>query len=372
MPLPRRDEINFEVNLTKGKWEPKVIEDIPKVVSRAFETDLSLRDIRPLIATDHVKTWPFNEDSDIPTFIKEKSMLNEAFAEKVVRFRLPNNVFPDPWQPKKVKILARGERVAKYFGEQETSERNVQVSLKLFDCGHFYLKQTLPGSGISPHWTIAEGTWENTEKGLKLTYLIRYTWQDTARQPKLDLNIEAVPDAGWTSTLAWSGEAVEQQLNGNIPAVCGTERWSWVEIYRDADKAQTKMETRFNDQMADDQSWVDGSWKSGLKDKDGKTPAQPRKPRVQPNVITVEGDKVTFGDTDSKQASKTERQSGPASSTGSSSAASTAKGKDSEESELPLYVALAIFVVILAYFAWQKMQEVRANWAKSRESGDLW
>merc|ERR1719199_1118435 len=131
-----------------------------------------------------------DKDEDIPVFIKEKSMLNEAFAEKVIRFQLPKGVMPKDWKPKKVKILAKGERLAKYFGEDKCGERNVQVSLKLFDCGHFYLKQTLPGSGISPYWTIFEGAWENTEKGLKLTYLIRYTWQDTARQPKLDLNIE--------------------------------------------------------------------------------------------------------------------------------------------------------------------------------------
>merc|ERR1719161_1030350 len=81
----------------------------------------------------------------------------------------------------------------------------------------------------------------------------------------MDLNIEAVPDAGWTTTLAWAGES-ETQLNGNIPAVVGTDRWCWVEIYRDADK-QEKVAARFNEDMDDDASWKDSTWKDSLKPK---------------------------------------------------------------------------------------------------------
>lgn len=49
--------------------------------------------------------------------------------------------------------------------EDTCSTRTVECSLKLFDCNHFYLKQTLPGSGASPHWTIYEGRWRGCVRG---------------------------------------------------------------------------------------------------------------------------------------------------------------------------------------------------------------
>lgn len=363
MPKAGKDEVNFEINCTKAKWEPKTIADIPRVVSRSFERELSLKDISPLVGTDHVKSWAMDEDSDIPIFLKEKSMLNEAFAEKVIRFKLPKGVFPKNWQPKKVKILAKGPRIAKYFGEDQCGERQVQVSLKLFECGHFYLKQTLPGSGISPHWTIFEGTWEHTDRGLKIEYLIRYSWQ-VSRKPEFDLNIEAVPE-GWSSSLAWSGDS-ETQLNGNIPAVVGSEKWCWVEVYRDADN-MPKTAARFNDEC-DDVSWKDGSWKNDLKSNQKSTGSADA-----PETSMKDGDSKGDATPHQRRDAAAERPRPQASSSSSGSAAGASATKQEEkESDLPLYVALAVFVVILAYFAWQQWEEKSAAWAADRAKSELW
>jgi hypothetical protein len=384
MRKKKKDEVNFEINCTKAKWEPKTIEEIPKVVSRAFERELSLSDIKPLVGTDHVKTWPMNEDKDIPVFIKEKSMLNEAFAEKVIRFQLPKDIMPPKWQPKKVKILAKGERLAKYFGEDKVGERNVEVSLKLFECGHFYMKQTLPGSGISPHWTIFEGTWEHTERGLKIEFLIRYSWQ-VSRKPEFDLSIEAIP-WGWSSSLAWSGES-ESQLNGNIPAIVGTDKWCWVEIYRDADNIP-KAQARFNDELDNAPSLKDGTWKDTPGPRHTlKPPKQPKTEGPAGSSETNVGTSASNADKEKPSSSSADKAKATTSSTTSGQASASvkvnsesnngiqqAKNAD-EESAWPLYIGLAIFMVVLAYFAWQKLQETVGKWSawkKEFESGEQW
>jgi len=326
---------------------------------------------------------------------KEKSTLNEAFAEKVIRFTLPKGVMPPKWKPKKVKILAKGDRVAKYFGEDKCGERNVEVSLKLFECNHFYMKQTLPGSGISPHWTIFEGAWEHTERGLKLEYMIRYSWQES-RKPEFDLTLEALP-WGWTSTLAWAGDS-ETQLNGNIPAVVGTDKFCWVEIYRDADKVD-KVQARFNEEMDDAPSLKDGTWKEQLKPSETLKP-----PRESGNTETIIHDKPDdkpmpqkrpCGSKSGTSSASDESRSTPSRATASgnsgdnsgSSASvrspgmeancgSTQSGKSGdEESALPLYIGLVIFVLILVYFAWQQMQEKIAQfsqWRSNWDAGELW
>lgn len=243
---------HFEINLTKLKWTPQHVEEIARVVSRSFETNLTLKDIQPIIGTDHVKKWPIREDRDIGEFMKAPSMMNEHFAEKVIKFAIPNGLMPKKWEPKKVKILAKGQRASKFFGEDQVSTRQVELTLKLFDCGHFYMKQTLPGSGASPYWVIFEGRWSHSEKGLKLEYLLRYSWQ-ASRKPDLDFAIEAATEKQ-DGALAWCGETSETQLNGNVPAIVGEDAFCWIEIYREPDVIdQSKM--RLNDECPDPPSW---------------------------------------------------------------------------------------------------------------------
>jgi len=76
MPLFPGPPYSFEINLTKSKWVPQHIEEIPKVLARAFETNIAWKDIQPVVGTDHVKKWPIRGDADIPEFMKAQSMMN--------------------------------------------------------------------------------------------------------------------------------------------------------------------------------------------------------------------------------------------------------------------------------------------------------
>eukprot|EP00928_Gymnodinium_smaydae_P089191 TRINITY_DN73190_c0_g1_i1.p1 TRINITY_DN73190_c0_g1~~TRINITY_DN73190_c0_g1_i1.p1 ORF type:complete len:383 (+),score=131.63 TRINITY_DN73190_c0_g1_i1:136-1284(+) len=236
----------IDINLTKSKWTPKHIEQFAEVVSHAFGRTLTLDDIKPITATDHVKEWEVENDDDIAEFLKAPNVMQEAFAEKVIRVREPRpRLMPKKWIPKKVKLLVRGEKLAKFFGEDTMGSREVCSSLKLFDCGHFYLKQTLPGSGPTPFWTIYEGKWEQKENGLRLVYCVHYSWQASMKSDP-STSIECVPK-GLESSLAWVGES-ENQLNGMVPAVVGEERMARIEIVREPDKVE-KNKIRFNEDL---------------------------------------------------------------------------------------------------------------------------
>mmetsp|Transcript_91284 Transcript_91284/g.263409 ORF Transcript_91284/g.263409 Transcript_91284/m.263409 type:complete len:366 (+) Transcript_91284:90-1187(+) len=242
--------INFEISLTKLKYVPKHLTEIPKIISRAFEREITMKEIQPIIGSDHVKEWVLREDADIPEFYNAPNMMQEWIAEKLIKVKIPDGIIPKDFQPKRVKILATGKKLAKFFGEDSCSTRTVESTLKIFDCNHFYLKQTLPGSGASPHWTIYEGRWHATERGLRLEYLIRYSWQ-LSRKPAIDFSVEATKSELQTS-LAWDGET-EKQLNGNIPAIVGTDDFFWVELVREGDAGEAKI--RWNEDCPEPPSW---------------------------------------------------------------------------------------------------------------------
>mmetsp|Transcript_105938 Transcript_105938/g.187574 ORF Transcript_105938/g.187574 Transcript_105938/m.187574 type:complete len:395 (+) Transcript_105938:49-1233(+) len=389
------EKIHFEINCTKAKWQPKTVSDIPRVVGNSFETDIKLRDIQPLIGTDHVKKWAIKKDSDIEEFMNAPSMLREAFAEKVIRFKLPDGLMPTPWQPKKVKILAKGERLSKYFGEDQVSTRQVEVSLKLFDCGHFYMKQTLPGSGISPHWVIFEGAWKHTDKGLHLQYLIRYSWQ-VSRKPEIDFSIECVP--ALSSTLAWAGDS-ETQLNGQIPAIVGEDAFCWIEIYRDADSTE-KVRSRFNEDLDLEVNKEAKKEKLESKPEDPMPQAQPFRSRWEepkkPSEVSPQESKLEKDPCWEPQATaepmrpESKREANlhqrPASSSSSErqkpspSAPSASKPAFREDAGpvvvdnepiWPLLLGAAVFVLMMAFFGWLQWQERSVTGESSAQDGIL-
>lgn len=355
--------ILFDVNCTKLKWQPKTVDDIVAVMSRTFESPVDLEEIEPIIGTDHVKKWAIQKDEDIGEFMKAPSMMNEFFAEKVFQFRTPDRFIPRIFEPKKMKILAKGPRLAKYFGEDTVSTRNVEISLKLFACGHFYMKQTLPGSGATPYWVIFEGSWERTDKGLYLDYLLRYSWQKSAK-PKMEFTIEGMTkDFG--GTLAWSGDVPETQLNGMVPAIVGEDRFCWIEICREPDKVDDG-KARFNEDCPDPPSWTN--------------PVPTRDPRLENEGLRQR--RPADGSTGNKPASPPPPPpSGPSSSPAAAGGATSATARSSaseagafrrstppasklpdgtdvnfvdEEPIWPLYMGLSVFVPMVTYFCWQQ------------------
>lgn len=364
MPQKR---IDFEINLTKMKWCPKHVSEVPETISRAFETTITMKQIQPVIGTDHVKQWLLKEDADIPEFYNAPTMMQEWIAEKVIKVKIPGGIMPVDFTPKKSKILAKGQRVAKFFGENDVSTRTVECSLKLFDCGHFYLKQTLPGSGASPHWTIFEGRWRATEKGVKLEYLLRYSWQ-LSRKPGMDFAIEAVRSELMTS-LAWDGET-EKQLNGNLPAIVGTEEFFWAEVVRDGDvKGEAKI--RWNEDCQDPVTWV-------------RKPAAAPRPAAQPQPAPPQpgsdsGEGEGQGPQQRRPAADAPRASAAAAPRAAAKpraapaagaprppaargAAALAEGKglpveEDSESPWPLYIGFGLFVAMAAAFVYSTWEE---------------
>lgn len=357
--------IPFDVNCTKLKWTPKTIDEIVQVMRRTFESPVSLEEVEPIIGTDHVKKWAIRKEEDIGEFMKAPSMMNEFFAEKVFQFRTPDRFVPRIFEPKKMKILAKGRRLCKFFGEDAVSTRNVEISLKLFDCGHFYMKQTLPGSGASPYWVIYEGTWERTDKGFLLDYLLRYSWQKN-QTPKLEFSIEGMI-RDFAGTLAWSGEVPETQLNGFVPAIVGEERFCWIEICREPDKVEDT-KARFNEDCPDPPSWTDT-----FTTKEQDTPSDGSGLRQRKSAAASTGSASACKvETPAKKTQPRGPAFSPAppvsphpsydASASSKFGEKPATGMDSstnipfvdEEPIWPLYMGLSVFVPMVAYFWWNR------------------
>jgi len=208
-------------------------------VSRSFEKHVSLSELS-ILGTDYMQKKPIKTDSDLKEWLKTESKTYE----KLIKVKVPQRLLPKKWQPKKMMILTKSKTniLAKYFGDEEVSTRQVQFTLKVLDCGHFRLKQTLLGSGPSPYWVIFEGKWEYTARGYKLEFCIRYSFQKN-KKDDFDLGFEAMPDCHDT-TLAFTDES-EKQLAGNMPAIVGTEQFSWVELVQEHE-IENNPKSRFN------------------------------------------------------------------------------------------------------------------------------
>lgn len=247
---------NFEFDLKKLKWSPACISDIVNAVSSAFEVEVTLKELE-IFGTDGVNRTRLEKDEDMSTFLNRESMTNE----KLIKLKIPERILSrQAWKPKKTKVLIRGTRIAKFFAEEQVSTRQVELSLKLFDCGHFHLKQTLQGNEAEPYWVIFEGRWRREDRVYRLTFLLRYAWVPKGEHP-----IEAARP-GQVCSMALCGSK-ESQINGSIPAIVGQEPLCWVELCREPDKIENS-KIRFNDE--DDVPAADTLAPSGLREVDGR------------------------------------------------------------------------------------------------------
>lgn len=328
--------VDFEIDIKKVNWIPKHVEEIAEVASKAFECPMSFQELAQetaygVIGTDHIEKVQIEEDDDIPKFVAIKT--KTRFEEKVIKFRLPERAVQASFQPKKTKVLVKGKPCGKFFGECEVSTRTVEFSIKLFDCGHFYMKQTLPGSGASPYWVIFEGTWQTTEKGLAFEYLFRYSWQVAKTRLMPEFALEAVPK-NHRSRLAWCGEIPEQQLNGSVPAIVGEDAFCWIEICREPDVVE-RGKARFNEEDDD----IVKPPSSEMKSEDA-APSARRRP-----------------------AASAATPGAPASPGPAAKPSAGVTGSEDSEPMWPIYAVLGIFCLILLFFcrsAWlEKTQALR-------------
>mmetsp|Transcript_10195 Transcript_10195/g.21585 ORF Transcript_10195/g.21585 Transcript_10195/m.21585 type:complete len:323 (-) Transcript_10195:165-1133(-) len=303
----------FDFDIKKKEWRPKCVHDLVKEVERAFEAKVSIRELN-VMGTDYMQKQRIVEDEDLTKWLKTESKTYE----KLIKAKVPPRLLPKDWQPKKMMILGKGNLIAKYFGDEEVSTRTVQFTLKILDCGHFRLKQTLPGSGASPYFVIFEGTWERTSKGYQLEFKIRYPFQK-ARKSEFDLAFEAMPE-DHASLLAFCDET-EKQINGNMPCIVGTDAFSWVELVHEH-VTENNPKTRFN-----------------LEDED----EQPR----QPTDTEAPRQSAREGDAPSRP---------PRSEQASPATEAEEPGADEVDTEpmWPMYVGLVIFLAIVLWFSWSQ------------------
>eukprot|EP00931_Biecheleriopsis_adriatica_P058508 TRINITY_DN34859_c0_g1_i1.p1 TRINITY_DN34859_c0_g1~~TRINITY_DN34859_c0_g1_i1.p1 ORF type:complete len:357 (+),score=71.28 TRINITY_DN34859_c0_g1_i1:58-1071(+) len=324
--------MDFEIDIKKVNYVPKRVEEISEWASKAFECPMTFEELQNhaygVIGTDKIEKVQINEDADIPKF--EAIKCKTRFEEKVIKFQLPDRAVPADFVPKKTKILAKGQLFAKFFGECEVSTRTVEFSLKLYDCGHFYMKQALPEAGASPYWVIFEGTWEQTDRGLALEYLFRYSWQLNKTRLMPEFALEATPK-NHKSRLAWCGDIPEQQLNGMFPAIVGEEAFSWVEVCREPDKVE-RGKARFNveeDDIVKPEKPADEEPMSTAR----------RRPQASGSQAPASGPPA---------GGRTENAAGQPE-THSSKEPASAEATD-EEPAWPLYVAAAIFLLLFLFF----------------------
>lgn len=230
-------ELDFDIK--KKDWRPKCVDEIVREVSRAFEKEVTLEDIF-IMGTDYVQKKRIQTESELQAWLKADSKTYE----KLIKVKLPDLLFPKNWQPKKMMVLTKTKDnvLARFYGDEEVSTRQVQFTLKILDCGHFRLKQTLGGSGPSPYWVIFEGKWAQTARGFKLEFCLRYPFQKN-KKDEFDLAFEAMPDTHNTS-LAFTDET-EKQVAGNLPAIVGSEAFSWVELVQEHE-TESNPKARFN------------------------------------------------------------------------------------------------------------------------------
>lgn len=315
--------MDFEIDIKKIDWIPKHVEEIAEVASKAFECPMTFEELSStnygVIGTDHIEKVQINEDSDIPKFVAIKC--KTRFEEKVIKFRLPERACPASFVPKKTKVLVKGDLCAKFFGECEVSTRTVEFSIKLYDCNHFYMKQSLPGSGASPYWVMFEGRWGTTEKGIQLEYLFRYSWQIAKTRLMPEFSLEACPK-NQRSRLAWCGDIPEQQLNGSVPAIVGEDSFCWIEVCREPDVVE-RGKARFNEESDD---------------------IKPKNPAVEEDKpAAAEVPKVRRGGPEAAATRAAKEQS---------TLSTDSNGEADEDPIWPLYVGVGIVVLLLILFFW--------------------
>lgn len=304
----------FDFDIKKKEWRPSCVNDLVQELGRSFGATVTLNELY-IEGTDYMQKQRIQTEEDLKKWLKTESKTYEKF----IKIKVPDRLLPKRWEPKKMMVLTPSKKnvLAQYFGDEEVSTRQVQLTLKILDCGHFRLKQTLQGSGPSPYWVIFEGRWKRTPRGFRLEFCIRYPFQKS-RKNEFDLAFEAMPECKET-TLAFSDDA-ERQLAGQLPAIVGSEPTSWIELIQEH-QSERVPKARFNVDDAEDVA-----------------------PEASKPVV----------DQRPEQASKTNRTS-PSVSTAQEREPGYKEScsvPEDDEPAWPLYVGLVVFLVLVLGFSW--------------------
>jgi len=264
-------------------------------------------------------------------------------------------------------ILTKGNRIAKYFGEDQVGTRQVETTLKLYDCGHFYMKQTLPGSGATPYQIIFEGRLQENDRGIHLEYLLRYTGQ-TSKRADLDLSVQVLPPNQETFFAACGECDNKNQLNGLIPAIVGEDEYCRVEVFRDGDVIE-KAPARFNEECFEPQPWRESAAK---RKNQASSATASSSTTTAPTMVTATTTAPMPERKKSGTAAAGHEQTEPPG-TSRTETYQTPEHKEygcqykDEEPLWPLLVGLGCFILLIGFFGWLNWQEWNAKDADGAE-----
>lgn len=227
----------FQFDLSKLEWCPKSLQDVADVIGEALESPFNLTDLE-VIGTNHLDRIKISTDAGLNAWLQSEG--EEQIAgrelEKVLRVTCPPRVLPLAFKPGEAPILAKGKRTASFDGDGRADARVVDFQLRIFDCGHFYMKQSLGAAHASstPYWVIFEGRWRRSVRGYRLEFFFRYP---RAAPGCIDFVLHGLPGRN-AANLNFSGDQ-EIDLKGFLPTIVGNESSCWASLKSRPDKPQS-------------------------------------------------------------------------------------------------------------------------------------
>jgi len=314
----------FEIDLALTTWRPEGIKALAEEVSRSFETEVLPDEVEFSGAEGASSLWSsmqaalLADDESVKGFCSESDGASkDSTSSRVLRVEVPGRVLSALRQPRKVALLASGKQLLKYCGEVKGF--NVDFALKLFDCGHFHIKETVGGSSAGPRGAIFEGRWEKGAQGLRLEYLLRYPCQQNRRR-EASVAYEAVPHEVREASLSFKGSSKgakeEDQLEGQLPTSCTEEATTgFVTLRREEEISEQQAK---NSRLYDDDD--DEGFRAMLRPQVKNPPRQMQRPKP-------------YREYDEE------------------------RDWDSDEPTWPMYLGIFLFIVIFCVFAWVWYEE---------------
>lgn len=225
----------LQFDLRKLEWCPKCLQDVVDQVGYAFESPVPLSDLE-IIGTNHLERIRIWTDEGLESWLQSEkpAQLRGREEDKVLQVTVPQRVLPTSFKPGEAPILAVGTLTGSFDGDGRADARVVDFQLRIFDCGHFYMKQSLSSSQSqsTPYWMIFEGRWRRSVRGYRLEFFFRYP-RTTSRNFEFVIQDLFGSNA---SSLNFSGDQ-EIHLKGFLPTIIGNEPSCWAALKRRPEKS---------------------------------------------------------------------------------------------------------------------------------------
>lgn len=360
--MPPRLVLEFYVR--KYEWCPRSVQTIVDQVGFTFETVVDVSELeiigsnrlqrRRICNDEDLESW--NEEvEDIPEDIEDEA-LPSHLRQKILKVYVPQRLLPVAFRPGEAPILASGKRTGAFDGDGTSDRRTVDFQLRIFDCGHFYMKQSVSNSTSSanPLWAIFEGRCTRSMRGYRLETLFRYS---RTGPNSAELIVHGFTGSTTTS-LNYSGNE-QHVLKGFLPTCVGNDSSCWAALTSRPDKAEASRkneEGNAEDEEDEEEEEEEDSFSAIQKQELVQSLMRELKPEQQQELRQALGEhgmKPEFYGSLSpplRQAlSRLQRRA--------TFAARMAQHGGSQEPSWPMYLGLCLFVIIFCIFAYLWYEE---------------